>query len=71
MAFSGNRNFWEEFINLFINCICVCGMLNVKDIPINTREDACKELVTKCKEQFATADKEFVVKKIHAFRSRF
>jgi hypothetical protein len=35
------------------------------------REHAYKELVTKCKEQFPTADKEFVMKKIHAFRCNF
>ena len=35
------------------------------------REHAYKELVTKCKEQFPTADEEFGVKKIHAFRFSF
>jgi hypothetical protein len=37
----------------------------------HVKEHGYKELVTKCKEQFPTADKEFVVNKIHAFRCSF
>lgn len=53
------------------NHIHVSGILNVKNTQTNVTEDAYKELVTKCKEQFPTVNKESVVKKIYAFRYSF
>ena len=71
MYLSGNRDFWEEFLSLHQLHPCLWNSKGKEYSNKHVREHAYKELVTKCKEQFPTADKEFVVKKIHAFRCSF
>ena len=70
-SLSGNRDFWEEFLSLCQLHPCLWNSKCKEYSNKHVREHAYKELVTKCKEQFPTADEEFGVKKIHAFRFSF
>jgi hypothetical protein len=69
-SLSGNRDFWEKFLSLCQLHPCLWNSKRKEYSNKHVREHAYKELVTKCKEQFPTADEEFGVK-IHAFRCSF
>lgn len=71
MNTQGNNKFWEEFINMYRQFPCLWDVKCKNYADRNLRNTAIEELVEKCKEVNHSANKDFVMKKIHNFRCGF
>ena len=71
MAFEDNKQFWEEFIELYRERPCLWDTKSREYSNRNIRNSAYEALITKCKEKFPDADRNFVSKKINSLRSSF
>jgi len=71
MEESGDGGFWEEFLNVYHNHECLWNSKCSSYSDRRMRNNAYEELVHLCKPRFPEATREFVVKKIHNFRSSF
>lgn len=71
MGSEGNREFWEEFINMYRQFPCLWDVKSKHYSDRNLRNTAIEELVKKCKEINNLANKDYVTKKIHNFRCGF
>jgi hypothetical protein len=61
-----DRDFWKEFFNIYRLHPCLWNTKCKEYSDKQIRNEACSQLVEKCKERFPSADKDFVVKKIQA-----
>lgn len=71
MSFEDNRFFWEEFIALYKEKSCLWDLKSKEYRNKQIKNAAYDCLVTKCKEVFPNANKDFVIKKISSLRSSF
>lgn len=71
MANNCDREFWEEFFNLYRLHPCLWDSKSSDYLNRHKRNDAYNELVLKSKEKFTEANKDFATKKIHGFRCCF
>ena len=67
-----DKEFWEEFINIYKLHECWCLWNNKIEAYANRnmRNAAYNELVEKCKEKYPAANKNFITKKIHTMSMR-
>lgn len=66
-----DREFWEEFLNLYKLYPCLWNSKCKEYSNRQLRESAIAVLVDKCKEKYSSSDRNFVMKKIHSFRCAF
>lgn len=66
-----DRDFWESFINLYKLYPCIWNSKSPDYNNKNLRDKAYSDLVDFCKTRYPSANKDYVVKKIHSFRCSF
>ena len=66
-----DKEFWEEFINIYKLHECLWNNKIEAYADRNMRNAAYNELVEKCKEKYPAANKDFVRKRIHSMRCSF
>jgi hypothetical protein len=66
-----DRDFWEEFFNIYSLHPCLWNTKCKEYSNKHIRNEAYSKLAEKCKERFPRDDKDFVVKKFHSFRCCF